>query len=324
MSEISRFFNSIDHDRLYSAADWAAYFKAFIGNGVIPLPSDQLLVSAGTGTGLSLSVAAGKAFINGYFYENTDAKALTCSTADGTNPRIDRVVVRYSRASREMYLAVLTGVAAASPVPPALSRTADTWELCLADVAVARGATALSNVDITDTRGSAEPDVNGQIPCGFVSWFLNEAGDNYDDFWQQFRAEFYVWLDSMDRQIDPDTLAGIAQRLAQLTPVDIALTLEAADWVYDSTNRIYTLTIAPNDITYQSGGQTVTYPVSDATAAYADLDMAEATADDAADLEDGWAQVGRISVDSYGLHATCYGDVPAVDLPVILRVVDKA
>ena len=32
MSEISRFFNSIDHDRLYSAADWAAYFRGESGD----------------------------------------------------------------------------------------------------------------------------------------------------------------------------------------------------------------------------------------------------------------------------------------------------
>ena len=323
MAEISRFFNSVDHDRMYSAADWAAYFKSFIGNGVIPLPSSQLLVSVGTGAGLSLSIAPGCAFINGYMYEATSAVALALDTADGTNPRIDRVVLRYSRTARSIVLAKLTGQAAASPTPPVLSRTADVWEISLADVTVARGATSISATAISDTRGSATADVNGQIPCGFVSWFLNEAGANYDDFWQQFRAEFYAWLESMDSQIDPDTLAGIAARLAQLTPKDITLTFDASDWSYNSSTGLSTLTIAPSDITYEDGGETITYPIGDTTAAYCDLDMSAATAANGADLEDAWALIGRIYVDSNGLHAVCYGDAPAIDLDVILRVVDK-
>ena len=239
MSEISRFFNSIDHDRLYSAADWAAYFKAFIGNGVMPLPSSQLLVSPGSGSGLSLSVAAGKAFINGYAYENTDDKALTLDTADGTNPRIDRVIVRYSRSQREMFLTTLTGTAAASPVPPVLSRSGDTWDLCLANVYVARGATSVSATNITDTRGSAATDVNGQVPCGFVTWMFPQAGENYNDFWQQFRAEFYNWLENMSEQIDPATMAGIAARFAELTPKGMAVTLTAAGW--NATYRTQTV-----------------------------------------------------------------------------------
>ena len=91
MAEISRFFNSIDHDRVYSAADWAAYFASFIGNGVMPQPSSQLMVAAGDDTGLSLSVAPGHAFISGYGYENTAALPLTLTTANGSYSRIDRV-----------------------------------------------------------------------------------------------------------------------------------------------------------------------------------------------------------------------------------------
>ena len=117
MAEISRFFNSIDHDRVYSAADWAAYFASFVGNGVIPVPSNQLMVSAGTDTGLSLSVAPGHAFISGYAYENTAALPLTLSTADGTYARIDRVVIRWRRSQRAMFAAVVTGTPAASPQP---------------------------------------------------------------------------------------------------------------------------------------------------------------------------------------------------------------
>lgn len=316
MAEISRFFNSIDHDRVYSAADWAAYFAKFIGNGVMPQPSSQLMVAAGDDTGLSLSVSPGSAFISGYGYENTAALPLTLSTADGSYSRIDRVVIRWSRSQRQMFAAVLTGTPAASPQPPALTRTADTYELSLAAVTVARGATEITQSAITDERGDA-------TVCGFCTWMFSEAGANYDDFWAQFRAEFDEWLASVDDQLDPEQAAGIAARLAALTPVDIPLTFEAADWTYDSTNAVWNLLIPASDVTHEVEGVDVPYPVGDATEAFIDLDMSGATSSTAAGIETDWSLVGRVYVDAQGIHAVAYGDAPIGDIPVIVRLVDK-
>lgn len=316
MAEISRFFNSIDHDRQYSAADWAAFFASFIGNGVMPQPSSQLMVSVDDGEGLAVSIAPGFAFINGYNYQLTAALTKTLATASGTNPRIDRVVVRFSRSLREIFIDVLTGTAAATPTAPSLTRTSDVYELCLADIAVARGATELTQANITDTRG--DEDV-----CGFCTWMFSEAGENYDDFWAQFQTQFNEWMASLEGQIDPDTAAGLAARMVELTPVDISLTLAASGWAYDSTSSTWSLLVPASSITYESDGATVVYPVGDATAAYVDLDMSAATASTAEDLQADWSLVGRVYVDASGLHAICYGDAPAGSLPVILRVVDK-
>lgn len=316
MAEISRFFNSIDHDRMYSAADWAAYFASFIGNGVIPMPADQLMVTAGEETGLSLSVAPGHAFISGYGYENTAALPLTLATADGSYNRIDRVVVRWSRSQRQMFVAAVTGTPAATPAAPALTRTADTYEISLARVAVARGATELTQSAITDERGDA-------AVCGFCSWMFSEAGQNYDDFWAQFRAQFEEWLAGLDDQLDPEQAAGIAARLSQLTPVDIPLTFAASAWAYDSTAGTWSLLIPAENVTHEVDGVAVPYPVGDATAAYIDLNMENATSATAADIEADWSLVGRVYVDAAGIHAVCYGDAPAGALPVIVRLVDK-
>ena len=315
MAEISRFFNSINSDRLYSAADWAAYFASFIGNGVIPLPSDQLAVSVGSGEGLSIAVAPGFAFVNGYNYQLTEALELTLATADGSNPRIDRVVVCWSRSLREMFLAVLTGTPAATPAAPALTQTSDVYELCLADIAVARGATELTQSAITDTRGDTDL-------CGFCTWMFSEAGDNYDTFWQQFQAEFEEWMDSLE--MEPTTAAGIAERLVALTPVDIPLTFEAADWTYDSSAATWSLLVPASSVTHEVEGVDVPYPLSAATEAYIDLDMSAATAATAEDLQSDWSLVGRVYVDAQGIHAVAYGDAPTGDLPVVVRLVNKS
>ena len=90
--EKSGFFNSSDGDRVYDATDFAAYFGSLVSNGVFYSTPTNLLVSPGIG--LAVSIAAGSAWINGYRYENTDDLNKPLATADGSNPRIDRVVVR--------------------------------------------------------------------------------------------------------------------------------------------------------------------------------------------------------------------------------------
>jgi hypothetical protein len=107
-------------------------------------------------------VAAGTAWINGYRYENTDALNIPLTTASGSNPRIDRVVVRFSNVSRSIQIAVVDGTPATAPAAPALTRTSDVYELGIADVLVPTAATSIILNNITDTR------LNTSL-CGLVN-----------------------------------------------------------------------------------------------------------------------------------------------------------
>jgi len=156
----SGFFNSSGGDRIYNAADFASYFGKLVSNGIFYAAANNLQVTAASG--MSVSVQAGAAWINGYSYENTSPLTLTLATADGVNPRIDRVVVRWSAINRSIILAVITGSAAATPAVPALTRNNDVWELGLADIAVAKGAVSIAAGNITDTR------LNTSL-CGLVN-----------------------------------------------------------------------------------------------------------------------------------------------------------
>lgn len=158
--EKSGFFNSSGGDRIYDATDFAAYFGSLVSNGIFYATATNLQVSPGTG--LAVSIAAGIAWINGYRYENTDALNIPLATANGSNPRIDRIVVRLSMINRSIQLAVVTGIPAASPSAPALTRTTDVYELCIADVLVPAAATSIAPNNITDTR------LNTNL-CGLVN-----------------------------------------------------------------------------------------------------------------------------------------------------------
>lgn len=177
--EKSSFFNSVSHDRTYKAEDWAEYFASFIGNGVFPVPSTGLQVVAGDG--MQIAVKAGKAWINGYFYNNTSDLSLTLATADGVLNRIDRVVVRWDLTNRTITSAIKSSAYSASPSAPAVQRDADIYELALADIYVGAGVTAINGSNITDLR------LNTSV-CGIVAAVVDQIDT------EAFNAQLQAWF----------------------------------------------------------------------------------------------------------------------------------
>ena len=177
--EKSSFFNSVSGDRVYRAEEWAEYFASFIGNGVFPVPSTSLQVVAGSG--MAVAVKTGKAWINGSSYYNTSDLPVTLATADGVLNRIDRIVVRWDLTERKISVAVNSSTPATSPVAPALQRDADAYELCLADVLVGAGVTAISQANITDRR------LDGSL-CGVVAGVVDQIDTD------AFNAQLEAWF----------------------------------------------------------------------------------------------------------------------------------
>ena len=177
--EKSSFFNSVSHDRTYKAEDWAEYFASFIGNGIFPVPSTGLQVVAGSG--MNVTVRAGKAWINGYFYQNTGDLTVQLATADGQLNRIDRIVVQWNLTNRTITTRVKSSGFSASPSAPAVQRDADIFELVLADVFVAAGVTAITQSRITDQR------LNTSL-CGVVAAVVDQIDT------AAFNAQLQAWF----------------------------------------------------------------------------------------------------------------------------------
>lgn len=177
--EKSSFFNSVSHDRTYKAEDWAEYFSSFIGNGVFPVPSTGLQVTANDG--MNVTVKMGKAWINGYFYLNTSDLNVTLATADGQLNRIDRIVVRWDLTNRLISAEVKSSSFSASPSAPLLQRDADIYELALADIYVGAGVTAITQSNITDQR------LNTSL-CGVVAAVVDQIDT------EAFNAQLQAWF----------------------------------------------------------------------------------------------------------------------------------
>ena len=207
--EQSSFFNSVSGDRKYKAEDWASYFGSFIGNGVFPVPSTGLQVVAGNG--MQITVKAGKAWINGYFYNNTSDLSLTLATADGVLNRIDRIVVRWDLTNRVISAKVKSSSYSASPTAPAVERDADIYELAIADVYVGAGVTAITGSSITDKRLDS-------TVCGVVAGLVDTIDTTafnaqleawFGEFTAQSESDFDAWFATIQDVLDENTATAL-------------------------------------------------------------------------------------------------------------------
>lgn len=154
MSEQYRFFGSGEGDtREYNQSEFAEVFKRFLRNGYIPDVDSGLQVTETDPESMAVLVGTGEGYIEGYWYKNDEAKTLNISPAHSTLNRIDRVVLRLDVVSDRVIVAeIKQGTNASNPVPPSLTRTAQTYEISLAQIYVAAGVTSIDNVNITDER----------------------------------------------------------------------------------------------------------------------------------------------------------------------------
>lgn len=165
-----------ENDRLSVQALYAT-------TGIIGTAS--LAVTPNSPAGMSVRVATGWCAIVGttqsnmgvYTVYNDAQDTLTVTTADATNPRIDRVVVTvrdayYSGAYNDVIFQVVAGTPAGSPVAPS---TPDN-SISLATIAVGAGVTQINSGDITDTR----TDVTTNLPVPQLNIGINtQTGTTY-------------------------------------------------------------------------------------------------------------------------------------------------
>lgn len=273
--EKSSFFNSVSHDRRYSAEDWAAYFASFISNGVFAKPSNslQVMVSAG----MKITIKAGSGFINGYYYRNTTDLTKTLSVADGVYNRIDRIVLRWSLTDRNITINVLKGTVAAAPKAPALTRNAEVYELALADIYIGAGITAVTQSNITDRRANSSL-------CGFVTGVVDQFDfstltTQFEAFFAEYRAQIVVDYNSFNAAMDQfesdaqDDFTVWFNNLKYILDGDVAGHLQnEIDAINTSVNNIQTEQISDGSVTRAKlAGDALYSPVRKYTATSYDI-----------------------------------------------------
>lgn len=161
-----------ENDRLTMQALWAT--TGTIGTNSLPVAATgPASMNVTVNTGWCAIVGDYQANMGVYTVYNDALVTLPISTADPSNPRIDRIVVTiqdsyYTGSADDVIFQVVQGTPASSPVAPATP----TNSISLATVAVGAAVTQINSGNITDTRVS----VTTQLPIGDITAVLPGAG----------------------------------------------------------------------------------------------------------------------------------------------------
>lgn len=204
MAETSGFFDAVyndstdSYDLEYIAAQFAAYFALFVGNGVFGSPTNQLKVSSGDG--MTVRISTGWAFINGYWYHNDEELVLSVGSNLGTSSRSDAVLCRWDAGSRRISAVVQAG-------STDVTRDGSYYDLKLAEILVPAGATYVPQSNITDTRMN-------EAVCGLVTHILEVQ--TTADLFAQYEAIFNDWFDSVKDQVTGDLAIKLQTEFTEL------------------------------------------------------------------------------------------------------------
>lgn len=195
----SGFFNALEsggvYDRVYDASDYSDNMGAIISSGVRRSGDDDLKVTA---NGLTLKVGIGRAWVQGHWLNNDTVYTVATVTPPVGTSRIDGVYVRLdtNTSVRAVSIVYREGTYSAAPAPV---RTGGIYELMLAKITVAEGAT---NVTVKDMRPN-------KTVCG---WVTTPVG--YNDYFTSLDNEFDVWFDAIKGQLSEDAAGNLQNQIS--------------------------------------------------------------------------------------------------------------
>ena len=210
------FFNSIDGDRKYTAADIGNYLMGIVSSGVYADKSTSLQVLANTG--MAVEVQPGRAMLH-YHYMESDMPLVLNLAAGGAQDRVDAIVALVDMNNRLCDIVVKKGTEAAKPTAPAMERTDTLKEYMLASVYVPRLSNSITQANITDTRADT-------TVCGFVTGVIDQVDTS--TLFEQWRtaydkavAEMATWYAGLtDNYVDgtglPIPSGGDAGKIPQV------------------------------------------------------------------------------------------------------------
>lgn len=240
--------------------------------------SASMAITPNSPAGMSVRVATGWAAVVGttqpnmgvYTAYNDATTVLTVTTADPTNPRIDRVVMTirdayYTGAFNDVIYQVLAGTPAGSPSAPATPANS----ISLATIAVGAGVTSITAGNITDTR----VDVTTNLPAPQLNFSVNtQTGTTYTT----------VFNDN-GKLVTQANASSITTTIPPNSSVD-----------YPVGAQITFAQYGAGQVTIQ-GGSGVTIVSTGATAATPKLRVQYSTATAIQTSNDNWLVVGDIS-----------------------------
>ena len=208
------------YDRAISSEPLRKLIGKLLTDGVLPNPSTNMQVSAGTG--MNVLVEPGFAICSGGMKLEESQRTLAIQASDSSYDRIDTVVLRWNDndSDRICDFYIVEGTPAASPVRPSLTRTESIWELGLADLFISKNSTEISNQRITDTRyESARCGVISSISEFDTTTLYQQVQADLAGFKSEQQAEFIAWFNDIKGQLSEDAAGNLQNQINDIIAI---------------------------------------------------------------------------------------------------------
>ena len=216
MSVSSGFFNSLNGDRKYDAAQMSAIFDGLIIDGVFASIGTAFAVKAAGG--LTVNVGIGKAWFDHTWTVNDSILPMTAPEAEVLLDRIDAVVLEVNgmESVRENTIKFVKGNPSSAPSRPTLTNEGNVHQYPLCYIYRKYGTAVINQADITPMVGTeSTPFVTGILQTVSLDellgkWqdeldrFTDARSQEVDDWIAQEESDFTTWFDKMKADLQQE------------------------------------------------------------------------------------------------------------------------
>lgn len=209
MSVTCGFYNSLNGDRKYDAAQMSSIFDGLIVDGVFASIGTAFAVKAAGG--LTVNVGIGKAWFDHTWTVNDSILPMTAPEAEVLLDRIDAVVLEVNamESVRDNTIKFVTGTPSSAPVRPTLKNEGNVHQYPLAYIYRKYGTSVVTQADITPMVGTeSTPFVTAILQTISLDELLGKWQDELDQFvmaqskevddWiAAEKADYIAWFDQM-------------------------------------------------------------------------------------------------------------------------------
>lgn len=236
------FFNSLNHDRTYSAEDFGRLFKGIITDGIFGDLDEEFVVTASE-EGLMVFVGSGKAWFNNTWTYNDYTYPLVLDASSNNLNRIDAIVLEVNKQTRLNSIKIVKGESLPDAVRPTLTLDDDNqiWQYALAYISVPANTETITTELIENVVGNLEtPYVSGevnQLPVeDLISRWEDDFAEHFEDWKVDNITDFNTFFDTIVNHL---TSSQIGTLEAAITTKEEAPTIPLTKTLAAGATAIY-------------------------------------------------------------------------------------
>ena len=211
------FYNSLNGDRRYDAIQMSSIFDGIIKDGVFMSIGSAMMVVAGTG--MQVNIGLGRAWFDHTWTLNDSLYPVTLSQSEVLQDRIDTIVLEIDSdvSVRANQFKVIKGTPSSTPAAPIMANTTTLHQYPLCDIRVNRGATSITQANITNRVGtSVTPFITGILETMNIDALIVKWERQWTEWSDAKKTEFINWFLSLRDILDEDAITALTLRVLAL------------------------------------------------------------------------------------------------------------